>query len=252
MGPVTATTQYSNRRAKDWFALSDREVDWRPSASFEVLKRRANMLQLAREFFAVRSILEVETPVLMRNGVTDPHIANLTTRLAARSNQTYFLQTSPEFAMKRLLASGATDIYQICKVFRDHEIGRVHQPEFTLVEWYRCGFDLERMINETCEFISELSCCSTRPVKGYQRISYKDAFINSCAIDPFAAYTDELRATALNWPDDICDPGLAARIHDDRSTWLDLLASHAVYPSLANDILWVIDEYPADQAMLAP
>ena len=223
-------------------------VDWQPDADLATLKIRAAMLATARAFFAKRNVLEVDTPLICRHGVTDPHIENIGVTLAETA---HWLRTSPEYHMKRLVAAGSGDIYQIGKAFRGGERGTRHQPEFTMVEWYRCGFDLDRMIYETCEFISELSCCSTRPVKGHRRISYQDAFINSCAIDPFAAETDELRATALNWPGDICDPDLAARIHDDRSTWLDLLASHAVYPSLANDILWVIDEYPADQAMLA-
>jgi lysyl-tRNA synthetase class 2 len=153
--------------------------------------------------------------------------------------------------MKRLLAAGSGDIYQIGKAFRGGESGRRHQQEFTMVEWYRCGFNLEQMIKETCDFISALSSCGSQPVHEHRCISYQDAFLNTCAVDPLTADTEELRAIALNWPGNICDPDLAASIVDDRSAWLDLLASHVVYPKFANNILWVVDGYPADQAMLA-
>jgi lysyl-tRNA synthetase class 2 len=153
--------------------------------------------------------------------------------------------------MKRLLAAGSGDIYQIGKAFRGGENGKRHQQEFTMIEWYRCGFSLDQLVEETCKFISTLSCHGSQPVHEHQQISYQDAFLNTCAIDPLTADTDELRRIALNWPGNICDTELAASIVNDRSTWLDLLASHAVYPALAHDILWVINGYPADQAMLA-
>jgi len=223
-------------------------ADWKPSAGLAMLKRRAAMLTSARDFFSERQILEVDTPLLCRYGVTDPHIQNIGVTLAETE---YWLRTSPEYHMKRLLAAGSGDIYQAGKAFRGGESGRRHQQEFTMIEWYRCGFSLQQMIEETCEFISTLSYCGSQPVHKHQQISYQDAFFETCAIDPLTADTDELRTIALNWPGNICDPDLAANIVNDRSAWLDLLASHAVYPALANDILWVIDGYPADQAMLA-
>jgi len=213
-----------------------------------MLKIRAAMLASAREFFAERNVLEVETPLLCANGVTDPHIASIAVPLAETS---YWLRTSPEFHMKRLLAAGSGDIYQIGKAFRGGERGVRHQPEFTMVEWYRDGFDLDQIIEETCQFISRLSNCGSKPVVSQQRTTYKDAFLDICAINPLTADVMELRDKALNWPGDICDAQLAERIADDRSTWLDLLASHAIYPALPPNILWIIDEYPADQAMLA-
>jgi lysyl-tRNA synthetase class 2 len=223
-------------------------IDWKPSADMAMLKRRAAMLAEARSFFSERQILEVNTPLLCRYGVTDPHIQNIGITLAETE---HWLRTSPEYHMKRLLAADSGDIYQIAKAFRGGESGRRHQQEFTMVEWYRCGFTLEQMIKETCEFIYTLSYYGSQPVNEHQQISYRDAFLKTCSIDPLTASTDELRTIALNLPGNICGPDLAAIILDDRSTWLDLLASHAVYPALANDILWVIDGYPAEQAMLA-
>jgi lysyl-tRNA synthetase class 2 len=223
-------------------------ADWQPAADMAMLEIRAAMLTSARYFFAERNVLEVETPLLCRDGVTDPHIENIAVALAEGP---HWLRTSPEYHMKRLVAAGSGDIYQIGKAFRGGENGRRHQTEFTMIEWYRCGFDVDQLIDDTCEFISWLSRCSSHPVTTHQRISYRDAFINTCALDPLVADAKELRTIALRWPGGICDEALAASIADDRPTWLDLLASHAVYPALANDILWVIDEYPADQAMLA-
>ncbi|MDP6674246.1 MAG: EF-P lysine aminoacylase EpmA [Gammaproteobacteria bacterium] len=223
------------------------DVNWRPSASLEVLERRAHMLGLARNFFAVRSILEVETPVLMRSGITDPHIANLTTRLAARSDRPYYLQTSPEFAMKRLLAAGAADIYQICKVFRDHEIGRIHQPEFTMVEWYRHGIALEEIITETCAFIIEIG---ETPSVGIDQYRYRDIFLTTCDIDPLVADLGHLADCAERMIDALT-PDLRQRIGTDRNAWLDLLMSHVIMPGLATDRLSVIHHFPADQAALA-
>ena len=225
-----------------------RHDNWQPSADLDTLRIRAAMLASARTFFAARNVLEVETPLLCANGVTDPHIESIAVPLAGTR---HWLRTSPEFHMKRLLAAGSGDIYQIGKAFRGAERGARHQPEFTLVEWYRCGFTLDQIIDDTCQFISMLSNCGSKPVTGQERITYRDAFFAICALDPLTADAAELRDTALNWPGDICDTQLAESIADDRSIWLDLLASHAIYPALPKDTLCVIDEYPADQAMLA-
>ncbi|HEY1309742.1 MAG TPA: amino acid--tRNA ligase-related protein, partial [Pseudolabrys sp.] len=115
-------------------------MSWQPSATLNALQRRGAMLAAAREFFAKRRVLEVETPILSAAAVTDPHIESLRTQVAGMAAPVY-LCTSPEYAMKRLLAAGSGDIYQICKVFRDAERGAWHNPEFTLIEWYRLGFD---------------------------------------------------------------------------------------------------------------
>ena len=222
-------------------------MNWKPTATPDVMKRRARMLELARQFFSARSILEVETPALTSHGVTDPHIASLATELAACGEQSYFLQTSPEYAMKRLLASGAPDIYQICKVFRDREIGGVHQPEFTMVEWYRLGMTMDQMIAETCAFIAEISETPTAAVDKYH---YSEIFASACHVDPLDTDATRLADCAGRMIDTVT-PGLRERIGDDQHAWLDLLMSHVVMPGLPPDRLSVIHHYPADQAALA-
>lgn len=227
--------------------MNGEKPNWKSTALPGVFERRAQMLRLARNFFAVRSILEVETPALTKNGVSDPHIANLTTRLAARGDNTYFLHPSPEYAMKRLLASGMPDIYQICKVFRDHEIGDVHQPEFTMVEWYRHGAALDDIIAETCAFIIEVGETPSVAVDKYR---YRDIFLDACHVDPLEADTGHLAECAERMVDTVT-PELRQRIGTDRNAWLDLLMSHVVIPGLAPDRLSVIHHFPADQAALA-
>src|ERR1700690_2123079 len=128
---------------------------WRPSGAISALRTRAQMLARAREFFAERGILEVETPTLSRGGVTDPQIESLTTRIAGLDGPLY-LGPSPEYAMKRLLAAGSGDIYQICKAFRDGERGRWHNPEFTLIEWYRLNTDDGALMDEVEQFEGSL------------------------------------------------------------------------------------------------
>lgn len=221
------------------------DAGWRPTAVPVTLEQRAQMLQRARAFFASRSVLEVETPVLTRHGVTDPHIAGLQTRVAACGETPLSLHTSPEYAMKRLLAAGAPDIYQICKVFRDQEIGRLHQPEFTMIEWYRRGSTLDEIIDETTGLIRAITAIADLPSRRYR---YRDRFADACGLDPLSAGTAEL----ANAAEALIDTGdLRRLIGDDRTAWLDLLMSHVVVPGLPADELSVIDHYPAPQAALA-
>ncbi|HJR68721.1 MAG TPA: amino acid--tRNA ligase-related protein, partial [Gammaproteobacteria bacterium] len=123
------------------------------AASLATLRQRAAMLAAIRTFFAARGVLEVETPALSRAGATDPAIESVTAAARSLGPAPLYLQTSPELAMKRLLAAGSGDIYQLCRVFRDDELGRWHEPEFTLLEWYRLGFDDERLMTEVAELI---------------------------------------------------------------------------------------------------
>ena len=149
--------------------LPDR--DWRPAAGWRVLRARAGLLREIRRFFHERGVLEVETPVCSRAGTTDPAIDSLTTRYTgpgAAAGLPLYLHTSPEFPMKRLLAAGSGPIYQICRVFRDGEAGRFHNPEFTLLEWYRPGFDLERLMDEVSALVrSLLDSCTAETRIGY-------------------------------------------------------------------------------------
>ena len=132
---------------------------WRPSASLDALKRRAQALATTREFFRQRNVLEVETPALINAPVSDVNIGSVRVEMPGRDGAPLFLHTSPEYAMKRLLAAGSGDIYQVCRVFRGAERGRQHNPEFTMVEWYRLGFSLDALMRE----VAELVCSAAGP-----------------------------------------------------------------------------------------
>ena len=215
--------------------------DWRPSAGFEALRLRARLLTLIRAFFAERGVLEVETPAMAAAGASDLHIASLVTicRCGA-GDEPLFLQTSPEFAMKRLLAAGSGPIYQICRAFRDGESGRLHNPEFTLLEWYRPDFDHDTLMNEVEALLDRLMGQAAA-----KRLSYRDVFLRHTGIDAFLASTSELAACAV-------DAGLnaAGTSHGERDTLLEFLFSHTVQPALGDGRVFVFD-YPASQAALA-
>ena len=216
---------------------------WRPGANRARLQLRARLLHETREFFAARGVLEVDTPLLAQCGVSDVHLASLSTRIAGRA-QPYFLQTSPEYAMKRLLAAGSGDIYQVCKAFRDGESGRLHNPEFTLIEWYRLGFDHHRLMDEVEELLRRL--LSARLPSAAERISYADAFRRVLGLDPFAA---PLAALATLANERLGAP--AALATDGRDALLDLLMGTLVGPALGAGRITFVHDYPASQAALA-
>jgi lysyl-tRNA synthetase class 2 len=233
--------------------MSDRELNWRPTASLETLSRRAQLLREARTFFADRDVLEVETPTLTIAGVTDPTIGNVACQIATHPGRTLFLQSSPEYAMKRLLAAGSPDIYQICKVFRDGELGSLHQPEFTMIEWYRKSIALDDMIDETCALVQALARSATPPGKfatPSAQYRYQDLFIEATGVDPLRASPDELRQCADRLTDQVSTE-FAGQLGEDRNAWLDFLMSHVVIPELNDEQLVVVHHYPADQAALA-
>ena len=221
-------------------------ADWRPTARREVLAARARTLGAIRGFFQQAGVLEVETPALSFAAGTDPALASLSTRYtgpAAPHGAALYLHTSPEFAMKRLLAAGSGPIWQLCKVFRDGERGRQHNPEFTLLEWYRPGFGLHDLMDEVAALL--------RAVRGdglaEERLSYAMAFDRALGIDPHRADVDRLRAAAR-------DAGLAGADALDlpgRDAWLDLLMSHCVEPALGAAGVTFVHDYPASQAVLA-
>src|ERR1700719_4462333 len=167
--------------------------DWRPTAALSALERRAALLAAAREFFAVRGVLEVETPILSAAAVSDPQIESLATRVAGMAAPAY-LCTSPEYAMKRLLAAGSGDIYQICKVFRDAERGRWHNPEFTLIEWYRLNFDDAALMTE----VETLIACLLAPQRfeAAERLSYSEALQRHAGVDAHGASDGDLAEAA--------------------------------------------------------
>lgn len=215
-------------------------TDWRPTASFDVLRLRAELLKRLRAFFDARGVLEVETPALSHAGATDRHLASFRIDAAQSS---FYLHTSPEFPMKRLLAAGAGDIWQICKVFRAGEAGRFHNPEFTLIEWYRIGFDHRRLMKEVAELVCELV-----PTVGGEPeyLTYRDAFLRHAQIDPFQAEPAQCR-TALMQTGREPPPESAL----DVDGWLDLLAGERVYPALGHGHVTFVYDYPVSQAALA-
>ncbi|HUM90601.1 MAG TPA: elongation factor P lysine(34) lysyltransferase, partial [Candidatus Competibacter sp.] len=171
---------------------------WRPSADLSVLRLRAELLAQIRAFFAARGVLEVETPALSAAAITDPHLASFKTCYSGPGSQhgrPLYLHTSPEFAMKRLLAAGSGCIYQIARVFRDGEAGSRHNPEFTLLEWYRVGFDHHRLMDEVAELVGML-LAGRLTLAEPERLSYRQIFQHHLNLDPHRATVADLAACA--------------------------------------------------------
>jgi len=217
---------------------------WRPTAGPDVARLRAAMLKRVRLFFQEQDVLEVDTPALSGAAVSDPHIESISASLALDRTRPYFLHTSPEFCMKRLLCAAYPDIYQVCKVFRDNEAGRTHQPEFTMVEWYRLGFDLERIIRDTLDFIATTLHDKTLPGSSLQ-LSYREAFLQYAGCDPLTADVAILSGLAG------ADDSLRQSVGNDRDAWLDLLLDTKVVPRFETDRLTILRHYPISQAALA-
>lgn len=219
-------------------------ADWRPTAPLEAARERARMLVATRDFFRRRTVLEVETPMLSRAAVSDPNIESVAVRLQADADRHYFLHTSPEYAMKRLLAAGWPDIYQVCKVFRDGECGPRHQPEFTMIEWYRRGMTLREMMAETAALVSAL-LGSAVPTAEPDYVSYPDAFREHAGVDPLTASLEDIV--------DACDAdaNLRRALGSRRDDWLDLLLTQRVATAFDPQRLTILHHYPASQAALA-
>jgi lysyl-tRNA synthetase class 2 len=226
-------------------------MSWKPTASIKTLVRRAAMMRAVHDFFAADNVLEVETPALSPSATTDPNITNVPCRLSLDERTPLYLHTSPESCMKRLLAAGSPDIYQVCKVFRDGEAGTRHRPEFTLIEWYRKNYDLNAMMQETCELIEAL--CSTARIAPPHRdhYHYRDVFIQATQLDPLESSTGQLTECASRLLPNAIDRRLTGQLGNDRNGWLDLIMSYVVVPYLEPDVLVAISHYPADQAALA-
>ncbi len=216
--------------------------DWPPSATQATLQLRAELLRRVREYFAAAGVMEVQTPMLSRATVTDVHLASLRTRVAGHGE--FYLQTSPEYAMKRLLAAGSGDIYQIAPVFRDAERGTQHNPEFTMVEWYRAGFDANALMNDASSLLDALLI--ERQLGTAQRLTYREAFLRHTQIDPLTAPVADLLACARAHEIPLPSP-----TPDERDACLDLLMSTVVGPRLGQGQLSFIYDYPASQAALA-
>ena len=222
------------------------KADWQPTASVETLKARARMLQNIRAFFAERDVLEVETPVLAASSITDPHLQSFKTRYL---NNDYYLQTSPEFFMKRLLASGSGDIYQISKVFRDDEQGKNHNPEFSMLEWYRSGFDHQQLMDEMETLFEYLIKQMQTDIKwqACKRISYQQAFLDVLGVDPLAASAEELKQITQQYNIEIP----VGMNEQDKDMWLDWLMTQAIAPEFSKQRFTFLYDYPASQAALA-
>ncbi|HVW70374.1 MAG TPA: EF-P lysine aminoacylase EpmA [Steroidobacteraceae bacterium] len=217
---------------------------WRPTATRAMLEQRALLLQRARRFFFEGGVLEVDTPIVVNAPVTDVHIHSARVDLGAPAPHTYFLHTSPEYAMKRLLAAGSGDIYQICHVVRGFERGRLHNAEFTLIEWYRLGFTLDDLMSEVEELVRAL----LGPVatgRSSEHITYRDAFARELQLDPFTASEEHLHEAARKLGFEAA-PGAA-----HRDELLELLMGAAVGPRLGRNALTFVQGYPATQAALA-
>ena len=224
--------------------------DWRPAATLEVLKLRARLLERIRAFFCTRGVLEVETPVLSATATPDPALLSLATHYAGPlfpRGQTLFLHTSPEFPMKRLLAAGSGSIYQICKAFRNGEAGRLHNPEFTMLEWYRTGFSHLQLMDEVEALVRD-ALTGQIELKQTERLSYGDAFVQLAGLDPHTATAKDFAQVAR--AHDIHPPAELAA-HHDVAVWRDLLLTHLVEPHLGQGHLTFLYDYPASQASLA-
>ena len=209
------------------------------------IELRAELYALIRRFFADRSVVEVETPILSGAGNTEPNIesfaATFSGHLAAGSRERW-MRTSPEHAMKRLLARGIGDCYELGRVFRNGEAGRRHNPEFTMLEWYRVGWDHRRLIAETVELVRAALALVAREARVVE-CTYRDLFRVELGIDPLSDPIELLRKPLANVRID--DAGLA------RDDWLDLLLTHALQPEFPRDRITVVRDFPATQSALA-
>lgn len=217
-------------------------ANWRPSSGPSVAMRRAEMFERARQYFAAQDVLAVDTPALGRYAASDTNIASISAQTG--SGEELYLQTSPEMYMKRMLASGYPDIYSICRVFRDGEAGKRHNPEFTMTEWYRLGFSLSEIIDDTVGFIA--ACLDLpRLTENVVQFDYATVFKKFADVDAFTASADELLSRYGD------DERFKSVLGDDRQAALDLTMSTVVAPQFAVNQLTVIKHYPADQAALS-
>lgn len=219
-------------------------TDWRPTAGLANLRLRAMLLARAREYFAASGALEVDTPILVRRAVTDVHLESFEV-LAASGTRAGFLHTSPEYAMKRLLCAGAPDIYQVARVFREGERGRLHNPEFTMIEWYRLGIDHHALMDDVERLLHYMFAGLVEAAPS-RHLSYRAAFAASLGIDPMGCplqtLAGELTARGADLP-----AGLA----DERDALLDLALSLYVAPAFPTDRITFLYDFPATQAALA-
>lgn len=222
-------------------------AQWEPSCTVEVMQLRAQMLATIRAFFLHRQVLEVETPLLCHATGTDPQLDFFSSSFhSTPTEQEMYLQTSPEFAMKRLLAAGSGSIFQICKAFRNGELGCLHNPEFSILEWYRIGFSLQQLMDEVAELIVEVlqDDCHFKIIK---TISYSQLFEQHTGLNPLQFCQQKYKVYAEKHD-------FADAIHlcgNDHSMWLDFIFSHKIQPALEQQSFYLVYGYPAIQSSLA-
>lgn len=221
-------------------------MNWRPDASWSMLQQRAELFKLVRQFFEARSVTEVDTHLLSQCGVTDVHLKNLSAEFSQRlpsGSHTLYLQTSPEFAMKRLVAAYQKDIYQLSHVVRDDEVGRYHNPEFTLLEWYRIGYDDTALINEVSELLSDI--CGAPPLI---KRTYQECFCDALNLDPLTTEgIEQIRQYLVD------QPALAEWMQNetDPSTVLQVAFSECIEPTFPKATPVCVTQFPVEQAALA-
>jgi lysyl-tRNA synthetase class 2 len=213
---------------------------WQPSATIDILKQRAKILAEIRQFFAEKKVWEVETPLLSHATVTDPHVLSIpATFKSFQKEQAVFLQTSPEYAMKRLLAAGSGSIYQITKSFRQGDLGVLHNPEFTMLEWYRVGFDHHALMNEMDELLQRI--LKTQPA---EKATCEALYQRYIGLSPHTATDTELADYAkknLQFTGELVE----------RNAWLDLLFTHCIEPNIGLERPLFLYDFPVSQAALA-
>ncbi|EMQ4303016.1 elongation factor P--(R)-beta-lysine ligase [Yersinia enterocolitica] len=219
-------------------------ASWQPSAPIANLLKRAAIMAEIRRFFADRGVLEVETPTMSQATVTDIHLVPFQTRFVgpgAADGLTLYMMTSPEYHMKRLLAAGSGSIYQLGRSFRNEEAGRHHNPEFTMLEWYRPHYDMYRLMDEVDDLLQQILDCDSS-----ERLSYQQAFLRHLDIDPLSADKVQLREAAAK-----LDLSNIADTEEDRDTLLQLLFTVGVEPHIGRDKPAFVYHFPASQASLA-
>ena len=229
-----------------------KQDDWRPVASPVALQQRGEIVWQIRQFFQARGFTEVHTPTISRDTVIDRYIDPIqipgsALGCASATAERYFLQTSPEFCMKRLLAAGMTNIYQLGPAYRAGERGQHHNPEFTMLEWYRVGETFREAVQFLGELVDAVLSASSRRYSATQSITYAQAFRSTLDLDPLVCSVDDLKraaerlAVALggNWDD------------QSRDDWLNLLFAEGVQPKLGHEYPVTVTHYPASQAALA-
>ena len=220
------------------------QTNWQPTASIDQLRQRATLIASIRQFFADRQVMEVDTPAMSHATVTDIHLHTFQTEFVGpgyADGSKLFFMTSPEFHMKRLLAAGSGCIYQINKAFRNEENGRYHNPEFTMLEWYRVGFDHHKLMDEMDDLLQLVLKCGAA-----QRMTYQQAFIDVLGVCPLEDSMTELKTAASKLGlSDIAEP------EEDRDTLLQLLFSVGVEHKIGQDVPAFVYDFPASQAALA-